>query len=174
MVASNSEIGFFQLSGNNLNLKMGTGAGVNGSVSFYGSNSGSGYEGRIVCLNSDGNTHFYHRNNSASFTDVGYWSSSGIYAIAFYETSDIRYKNILDTNPNIDLSGADVIKFTRTDSNTEQIRYGYSAQQLKNILSDVVMEGEKLTVNYMDVHTLKIASLERRVKELEDRLKSTL
>ena len=174
IVASNAEVGFFQLSGSTMNLRMGTGNGANGAVSFYGSNFESGYEGRIVCLNSDGNTHFYHRNNSASFTDVGYWSSAGIYAIAFYETSDIRYKNVLETNPNIDLLGVDVIKFTRTDSNIEQIRYGYSAQQLRNILSDVVMEGEKLTVNYMDVHTLKIAALERRVKELEDRLKSTL
>jgi polyhydroxyalkanoate synthesis regulator phasin len=54
------------------------------------------------------------------------------------------------------------------------VRYGYSAQQVQSVIPDAVEGKDVLTVNYMDVHTLKIASLERRVKELEDRLKSTL
>ena len=96
---------------------------------------------------------------------------------AFFESSDIRYKNVIETNPNIDLTGIDVIKFTRTDDDNEQIRYGYSAQQVQSVLSDVVTldpKDDKLTVNYSDIHTLKIAALEKRIEELELRLKSTL
>jgi hypothetical protein len=41
-------------------------------------------------------------------------------------------------------------------------------------LPDAVFGYDELTVNYSDVHTLKIASLEKRVAELELRLKSTI
>ena len=90
---------------------------------------------------------------------------------AFYESSDIRFKNVLETNPQIDLTGVDVIKFKRTDSSTDVVRYGYSAQQVQGILPDVVVGEDKLVVNYTDVHTLKIAALEKRIAELEAKLK---
>ena len=90
---------------------------------------------------------------------------------AFYESSDIRYKSIIETNPNIDLTGIDVIKFTRTDADGDMIRYGYSAQQVQKFLPDAVVGLSKLTVNYSDVHTLKIAALEKRIAELEAKLK---
>jgi allophanate hydrolase subunit 1 len=47
-------------------------------------------------------------------------------------------------------------------------------QQVKSIIPDAVFGYDELTVNYSDVHTLKIASLEKRVEELELRLKSTI
>ena len=72
--------------------------------------------------------------------------------------------------PSIDLP-LDVIKFTRTDDNTNAVRFGYSAQQVQSFLPEAVSGNEKLSVNYMDVHTLKIASLEKRVAELEAKLK---
>jgi hypothetical protein len=90
-------------------------------------------------------------------------------AASFFESSDIRFKNVLETNPVIDLSGIDVIKFTRVEDD-KYIRYGYSAQQVQEILPDVVSDGDKLTVNYTDIHTLKIAALERRIAELEAKL----
>jgi hypothetical protein len=93
-----------------------------------------------------------------------------ITAAAFFETSDIRFKNVLETNPSIDLP-LDVIKFTRIDENSDAIRYGYSAQQVQSYLPDAVSGSEKLSVNYMDVHTLKIAALEKRIAELEAKLK---
>jgi len=95
-----------------------------------------------------------------------------ITAGAFYESSDVRFKNVLETNPAISALGIDVIKFTRNGSNT--IRYGYSAQQVQSIVPDAVFGDNELVVNYMDVHTLKIAALEKRVAELESRLKSTI
>jgi len=107
-------------------------------------------------------------------TDSGYdLNVNGtIGANAFYENSDIRFKNVLETNPSISALGIDVIKYIR--NNSDQIRYGYSAQQVKSILPDAVFGYDELTVNYSDVHTLKIASLEKRVAELESRLKSTI
>ena len=79
---------------------------------------------------------------------------------------------MLETNPSISALGIDVIKFTRKGQS--QIRYGYSAQQVQSIVPDAVFGDNELVVNYMDVHTLKIASLEKRVAELESRLKSTI
>jgi hypothetical protein len=96
--------------------------------------------------------------------------SGVVTATSYYEGSDIRFKNVIETNPSIDLP-LDVIKFTRTDEDSNAIRYGYSAQQVQSILPDVVSGGEKLSVNYMDVHTLKIAAIEKRIAEIEAKLK---
>jgi len=93
-----------------------------------------------------------------------------IYATGFYESSDIRFKNILETNPNINLSGIDVIKFTRKDNDANQVRYGYSAQQVQSILPDAVTGTDFLNVNYLDIHTLKIAQLEQEIKELKAKM----
>ena len=38
------------------------------------------------------------------------------------------------------------------------------------ILPDAVTGEEKLSVNYMDIHTLKLAALENRIAELEAKL----
>ena len=78
---------------------------------------------------------------------------------------------MLETNPSVDLSTIDVIKFIRIDDENGQVRYGYSAQQVQSILPDAVTGEDKLSVNYMDVHTLKIAALEKRITELEAKLK---
>jgi hypothetical protein len=99
-------------------------------------------------------------------------TSSGvtITASAFYELSDIRYKNILEVNPIVDLSSLGVIKFTLKEDVKSQIRYGYSAQEVKELLPDVVTEKDKMYINYCDIHTLKIAQLESKIIELENKL----
>ena len=89
-------------------------------------------------------------------------------AKAFYESSDIRFKNVIETNPIIDVNNIDVIKFTRKGDS--DIRYGYSAQQVKQFVPEAVVGTDMLTVNYTDVHTLKIAALEKRIAELEKKL----
>jgi hypothetical protein len=108
-------------------------------------------------------------SNSATANTGVTISGSNLTAAAFFESSDIRFKNVLETNPSIDLP-IDVIKFIRTDEDSNAIRYGYSAQQVQSYLPDAVSGGEKLSVNYMDVHTLKIAALEKRIAELEAKL----
>ena len=57
-----------------------------------------------------------------------------------------------------------------SDIDTHRVRYGYSAQQVQELLPDVVNGEDKLVVNYMDIHTLKIAALEKRIAELEAKL----
>ena len=93
-----------------------------------------------------------------------------ITASAFFELSDIRFKNILQINPIIDLSSIGVIKFTYKDDAKEKVRYGYSAQDIQAVLPDAVDEQDKLYINYSDIHTLKIAQLEHRIKQLEAKL----
>lgn len=95
-----------------------------------------------------------------------------IQAPAFYESSDIRYKNVLRTNPEIEANSIEVIEFKYKDDLNGGLRYGYSAQQVQEVLPNSVVEkSDKLFVNYSDVHTLKIAQLEKRILELEAKLK---
>lgn len=108
-------------------------------------------------------------NSAASSLLMSLDTVGNLSANAFYETSDIRYKNIIETNPSLTLDGLDVIKFTRPGSSV--IRYGYSAQQVKSLSEDLIGGTvDELTVNYSDVHTLKIAALEKRIAELEAKL----
>lgn len=106
-------------------------------------------------------------NNSGSTPTT----TTTITASAFYEQSDVRYKNILGENPDIDLSNIDVIKYMRTTYDKGKIRYGYSAQQVFDVCEELVNnDGISLSVNYTDLHTLKILQLEKRIAELEAKL----
>ena len=151
-----------------------------GALVAYITNAGSIYGSSFIksggsssqFLKADGSvdsSSYVPYTGASSNLDMGGYT---VTASAFYESSDIRFKNVLETNPNISAIGIDVIKFTRNGSDT--IRYGYSAQQVQSIVPDAVFGDNELVVNYMDVHTLKIASLENRVAELELRLKSTI
>ena len=95
-----------------------------------------------------------------------------ITAAAFYELSDIRFKNILEVNPKVNLSSIGVIKFTYKEDESGKVRYGYSAQDIQSILPDAVDEQDKLFINYSDIHTLKIAQLESKIIELENKINS--
>jgi hypothetical protein len=107
-----------------------------------------------------------------SSTSVAITSTSTISATGgFFESSDIRYKNVLGTNPNIDVSKIDTIKYMRTTYDKDKIRYGYSAQDVYDIVPECVNnDGISLSLNYTDIHTLKILQLEKRVAELEAKL----
>jgi hypothetical protein len=96
--------------------------------------------------------------------------SGSVSATAFFELSDIRYKDIISVNPNVDLSTLDVIQFTLKGDN--QVRYGYSAQSVKEACSDLVVGDLPMSVNYNDVHTLKIHQLENKIKQLENKIES--
>ncbi len=122
-----------------------------------------------VGMATQANSYRWYSANAASIL-MSLNTSGDLTANAFFESSDIRYKDVIETNPNLTLEGLDVIKFTRRGS--KLIRYGYSAQQVKSLSEDLV-GGTKddLTVNYSDVHTLKIAALEKRIAELEAKLK---
>ena len=109
-------------------------------------------------------------NNLANVLYMTLDYNGNLTANAFFESSDIRYKDVIETNPNLTLEGLDVIKFTRKGNKV--IRYGYSAQQVKSLSEDLIGgTNDDMTVNYSDVHTLKIAALEKRIAELEAKLK---
>lgn len=107
---------------------------------------------------------------ASTSTDIT--STSTISAVGgFFEPSDIRFKNVLGTNPDIDVSKIDTIKYMRTVYDKDKIRYGYSAQDVYDIIPDCVNDdGTSLSINYTDIHTLKILQLERRIAELEAKL----
>jgi len=105
-------------------------------------------------------------------TSTAITSTSTISAVGgFFESSDIRFKNILGTNPDIDVSKIDTIKYMRTTYDRDKIRYGYSAQDVYDIIPECVNnDGISLSINYTDIHTLKILQLEKRIAELEAKL----
>ena len=107
-----------------------------------------------------------------SVTTRGNTTTTFIQASYFKENSDVRFKRVLSENPDIDVSSIGVIKYMRTDFDTDTIRYGYSAQDVYDVIPDVVGRGHdgKLSVNYSDIHSLKILQLEKRVAELEAKL----
>jgi hypothetical protein len=92
-------------------------------------------------------------------------------APAYFETSDIKSKNILEINPEVDIT-IDVIKYTLKTDGEGRIRYGYSAQDVQKILPELVQtdNDNNLFLAYKDLHTLKIASLEKKTKNLEERI----
>lgn len=106
-----------------------------------------------------------------SVTSRGNVTTTFIEASYFKEGSDIRKKIVLATNPLIDANSIDVIKFHRIGGG-HKVRFGYSAQDVYDVIPDVVDFDDSgfMSVNYSDVHTLKIAQLERRVAELEEKL----
>lgn len=95
------------------------------------------------------------------------YAGGNVVAVAFFESSDIRLKNVIETNPNKRVD-VDVIKFERKD--VAGVRYGYSAQDVQKIAPELVVGDEFLSVNYLDVHTLKIAALEKEIRELKAKL----
>jgi hypothetical protein len=139
-----------------------------------GSTDSSAYitsSGSVAYATSSGSISGFNNPTTAGTANtIAYRDSFGyLYAIAFYEYSDIRFKNVLETNPIIDVNGIDVIKFNRKEN--ASIRYGYSAQQVKEFVPEAVNGDNELLVNYSDIHTLKIAALERRILELENKFK---
>jgi hypothetical protein len=100
-------------------------------------------------------------------------AGGGLFADYYSDFSDIRYKNVLETNPTVDLSAIDVIKYIRHNDDTNRVTYGYSAQQVQTILPSAVIEDSKdnrLSVVYKDIQILKIAALERKVADLQSQI----
>jgi hypothetical protein len=112
----------------------------------------------------------FYINESNVATRLRLDAGGGLFADYYSDFSDIRYKNILETNPTVDLSAIDVIKYIRHNDDTNRVTYGYSAQQIQTILPSAVIEDSKdnrLSVIYKDIQILKILSLERKVAQLE-------
>lgn len=112
---------------------------------------------------------------------IGYTSDQGSYKLqvngstysssGFFESSDIRLKTILNRHQSADF---DAIEYNWNDGRDSKLHWGYAAQEVMNVLPDAVNGTEELfyTLDYNQVHTYKIAMLEKRIVELEKQLKN--
>lgn len=98
--------------------------------------------------------------------------SSTITATAFYESSDLRLKDLLSLDTVRDLSSLTPISYTFKSDKENRIRFGYSAQEVRKLMKELCYEDINgyLSISYTDIHTLKIKQLEDRVEELEKQL----
>ena len=89
---------------------------------------------------------------------------SSVTATSFFESSDARLKNIIARNNDMVL-----FKWKPELKRDTKLHYGYIAQEVKKFMPDAVNkdDGGNLSVDYVQVHTLKINKLENEITELK-------
>jgi hypothetical protein len=94
---------------------------------------------------------------------------STLTATAFFESSDSRLKTLITDN--VQVSGIENLtaKLYIKDGREE---YGYYAQDAQKYMPSAVVANDKgyLNLSYREVHTVKIARLEKEVEELKSQL----
>ena len=95
--------------------------------------------------------------------------SSSVTGTAFFESSDFRLKKLIEHNPIIEGIENLQAKLYEKDG---KIELGYFAQDAELIMPYAVTKNADgfLNLSYREVHTAKIARLEKRVAELEQQL----
>ena len=90
-------------------------------------------------------------------------------ATAFYESSDIRLKKIIEESPQI--VGIEKLE-AKLYEKDGKIELGYFAQDAELIMPYAVTKGMDgfLNLSYREIHTAKIARLEKEVAELKAKL----
>jgi hypothetical protein len=116
----------------------------------------------------NGSIYMAYDGTNINFVGAAATFSSSVTATGYFESSSVAYKNILATNPTTALN-VDVIKYTRKNTDTDDVRYGYSAEQINSLMPELTNK-EATAVKYLDVHTLLIAELQREIKELKSKL----
>lgn len=111
----------------------------------------------------------YQASSPVTYSNSGVYTQSGaVYASAgFYDTSDMRVKDNIES---IDVSKADkirLVEFDRTDR--EHHGYGVIAQELETVYPSMVNTDENgfKTVNYSEIYAVKIKYLEDKIAALE-------
>jgi hypothetical protein len=101
-----------------------------------------------------------NKSNNATFAGT-------VTAIAFTPTSDIRLKNLIDYDYNV--KSIKPITYTWKNSDDKRKKIGYSAQQIQEILPEVVNTDDKgmLSVDYNQIFVAKIGMLENIIQELK-------
>jgi len=98
--------------------------------------------------------------------------TSSVTAAAGFFNSDIRLKNILDLNlPDTDSLQSKSYKWKLESGkyDGDKIHYGYIAQEVEAYIPEAIIVGVDgyKSVNYAEVHTVKIQRLEEKVRTLE-------
>jgi hypothetical protein len=98
---------------------------------------------------------------------------SSVTATAFFESSDSRLKTLISDNYNA--VGIESI-LPRLYEKGGIVELGYYAQDVQEVLPSAVVERMDgfLDLSYRQVHTAKIANLEREIKELKDLIKQLI
>jgi hypothetical protein len=89
---------------------------------------------------------------------------------SFFESSDKRMKKILENTLDYEAIANVTAKYYEKNGKTE---LGYFAQDFETLLPSAVTKNEDgmLNLSYREVHTAKIAMLEKEIKELKEQLK---
>jgi hypothetical protein len=99
-----------------------------------------------------------------------FYFDSSVNATAFYETSDMRLKTLIEENyiP----VGIENVKAKLYEKNGKK-EVGYFAQDLEGVLDSALSINDEgyFNLSYREVHTAKIAALEKEVRELKEQLK---
>jgi hypothetical protein len=107
--------------------------------------------------------------NASGATQIFKVSGTGaVTATSFFESSSIKGKDIIATNPLLALD-IDVIKYTRKSDESKDIRYGYSAEQIHSLMPELT-DKDVTAVKYLDVHTILISQLQQEIKELKAKM----
>ena len=143
-----------------------------------GSASSATIASTVTVNSSDANSTYrmvWHSGNTLYGTGGIYCnpSTDALYASAFYETSDIRFKK----NVKQVLTSNDIPQIKEFDwKNSGKHSYGLIAQELESMgyseLVDTKDDGYK-SVNYTAALCLIIGKLQLKIKELEDKIKSS-
>jgi hypothetical protein len=129
-----------------------------------GANNQNRVVGALIMKDVDKNTNPFILYNNGTIS-----TSGSVTATAFYESSDSRLKTLIKND--IDVEGIENLtaKLYIKDGREE---YGYYAQEAQKYMPSAVTVNDKgyLNLSYREVHTAKIARLEKRVAELEKQL----
>jgi hypothetical protein len=109
-------------------------------------------------------------NESNVTTRFKVLAGGGVYADAYFEFSDKRFKTLIEENPNIINVGSITAKSYIKEGKEE---LGYFAQDFEGVLDSAILKDKDgiLSLSYRQIHTAKIAALEKRIAELEAKLK---
>ena len=120
---------------------------------YDNSNSDGGWGSERMRINTDGTAYFF----------------STLTASAFFESSDSRLKTLITDNAQVNGIENLTAKLYIKDGRQE---YGYYAQEAQLYIPSAVTENDKgyLNLSYREVHTAKIARLEKEVEELKSQL----
>ena len=94
-------------------------------------------------------------------------SSASISANGFFDTSDIRLKEVIDQS--FDTSSIKAISYKRRDMSDDNVWVGYSAQDVREVMPDAVNENENglLSLNYTQVLVNKVQALENEIAKMK-------
>lgn len=111
----------------------------------------------------------FYKKQPGVLTRQAYIDNGNFYGSAYFETSDFRLKTLIEHNPIID--GIEKLEAKLYEKNGK-IEIGYFAQDAELIMPYAVTKNDDgfLNLSYREVHTAKIARLEKEVAELKEKL----